>query len=253
MFHARACLALVILIGLSIAADSFAACRLLEGRITNYEGDIGGRRVRLSIAESGGALEGVYVYADDLTDRTLVPRQTGPDTIEIDELDARGRAVGRFVGRFETRDPRGGFRGSELQCEVMTGSWMHLGSAESAPFYLKMDSATVGPLSNRYRVAGALDDAIVNENAATLWNAFRDNDHETIARLLAYPFSKGFDGRMIEFRTPEQVLPYFDYLFLFPQTREGVLAVIPRHMFVNARGIHLGGVWLDSNGHVVVR
>src|SRR5688572_3763174 len=134
MLHGRVCVPLALLIGLSIATNSFAACQLMDGWIQNYEGDVGGRRVRLSIAERGGVLEGVYVYADDLTDRALAPRQTGPDSIEIDELDGSSRVVGRFVGRFENRDPRGWFRTSELQCEVITGLWRRLESAESAQF-----------------------------------------------------------------------------------------------------------------------
>jgi hypothetical protein len=251
MFNGRVHLPLALLLGLSIGNTSFAACRLMAGWIQNYEGDIGGRRVRLSIAESGGALEGVYVYADDLTDRALAPRQTDVDSIVIDELDAGGGVAARFVGRFETQDPKGKFGTSELQCEVITGSWSRLESADNKQFYLQAESATAGSLHQRYRVAGVLDDVVVNENAATLWTAFRDNDRATVARLVAYPFSKRFDGRMIEFRTPEQLLPYMDYLFQ-PEVREGVLRVIPRHMFVNWRGIYFGPFTLDTNGHVVV-
>ena len=79
-------------------------------------------------------LAGVYVYADDLTDRALAPRQTGMDAIVIDELDAGGGVAARFVGRFETQDPRGKFGTSELQCEVITGSWSRLESADTAQF-----------------------------------------------------------------------------------------------------------------------
>jgi hypothetical protein len=239
MLHGRIHFVLALLIGLTSADNALAACQLRDGWIQNYEGDIGGRRVRLSLTENAGALQGVYVYADDLTDRMLVPRQTEPDSLEIDELDASGRVVARFVGRFETRDPRGWFRTSELQCEVITGSWARLESVEATQFYLRMDSGTGGTLRNRYLVAGAPDDAIINENAAKLWAAFRDNDR--------------VDGRMIEFRTAEQFLPFFDDVFQsLPQTREDVMRDIPRHMFVNWRGVRLGPFTLNTNGHVIV-
>jgi hypothetical protein len=236
-----------------VTADSFAACDLQMDRIYNYEGDIAGRRIRLSISSDAGALAGVYVHATDLTDIVLAPRQTAADSMEIDQFDAGGDVVARFLGHFETRDPKGYFGASELQCEVMTGSWADIErSDEAQPFYLRLDSIAGGSLEQRYRVAGVLDDDIINDNAAKLWNALRENDRSAVAQLVAYPFSSLIEGQTIEIRTPEQLLAYYDHFF--PAARiESVLREIPRHMGASWRGMQLGGVLLDSNGNVVLR
>jgi hypothetical protein len=61
------------ILGSSVSPTASAACKRDEpGYVWNYDGDIGGKyRARMSLVFRGRALEGVYLYANQLRDIRL--------------------------------------------------------------------------------------------------------------------------------------------------------------------------------------
>jgi len=219
----------------------------------NYDGTIGSKyRVRMTLVFRGVDVSGVYFYASQLKDIQLSGRIINGTDIVLDEIDVTGKVVARFEGNFPEHDPRGRFGGSKLECETIIGSWHKLGTSETLPVYLSMESGTGGTLTNRYSPAGASDDSIIHRNALLFWNAIKSGDKRTVASLVIYPIKVGISGGTKQINGPKELLANYDAIFS-PRYREAIANALPYNMFVRDQGVMLGNgqVWFGPDGKVI--
>lgn len=247
---------LILLLVLLLPAGSFAVCIKSEPNwLWNYEGAIGegdGYRVRATLIFNGEQVSGLYFYASQLRDIKIQGVVKNGTDITLDELDVQDKVTARFEGRFVESDPRGKFRGSKLECEVIVGFWQKQGSADRMPIYLSMESGTAGSLTNRYINAGADDDELIHRNARRFWNYVKQGDKAGVASLVAYPVKVNLPSGMKRLRNSSELIANYDAIFS-PRYREAVSKALPRNMFVRDQGIMLGNgeVWFGPDGKVI--
>ena len=222
--------------------------------LRNYDGTIGDTsHVRMTITVNDHQIKGVYCYASQLMNITLRGRIFDGSRFVIDAFDSSERSIGRFDGEFPAKDPRGKFGDSELQCEVMVGSWYARDrSSEKLPFYLTLESETGGTLENRYSVAGAADDKLIDRNAQRFWEAVKRGDKYTVGTLVKYPITIYTKKGYKKIRNAESLIRNYDVIFT-PDYVDAISKAIPKNMFVRDQGIMLGAgeVWFGPDGKVI--
>jgi len=220
----------------------------------NYEGSIGSKyRVRMTLIFSGRNVNGVYFYANELKDIQLQGRIINGVDIILDELNAAGKAVARFEGKFlEHDDIHRRFGSNKLECEIIVGSWHKLNSNKIQSVDLSIDSGTFGTLTNRYSIAGAQDDSLIHQNALLFWNAVKRKDKRTVASLILYPIAVGISNGTKLINSPNELITNYNAIFS-PRYRKAIVNALPRNMFVRDQGVMLGNgeVWFNSNGKII--
>jgi|GEM_PF-615142 len=231
-----------------ICTSKFALSRFLN----NYTGSIDEKYpIGLTLSFAGDALDGVYYYTRQLKDIRIAGTMRNGRDVELNEFDSNGKVVAVFKGSFQRWDPRGGFSGN-LACEVITGYWRKVGSSEILPFYVRLENSTGGTLTNRYGVAGATDDSLVEKNAQTFWRGVQKGDRKTVARLIHYPINVRLDDKYQSIKDESELLKYYDKIFS-KRYKDAIAKAIPHNMFVKYSGIMLGGgeVWFGADGKVI--
>lgn len=239
---------IALLDGEPICTSEFAR----SGFLKNYTGSIHEKYpIGLTLSFAGDALEGVYYYTRHLKDIRIVGAMRNGRDVELNELDSNGKVVAVFKGSFQRWDPRGGFSGN-LACEVITGNWQKVGSSEILPFYVRLENSTGGTLTNRYGVAGATDDSLVEKNAQSFWRGVQNEDRKTVAQLIHYPIMVKLDGKYQSIKDESELLQYYDKIFS-KRYKDAIAKAIPHNMFVKYSGIMLGGgeVWFGADGKVI--
>jgi hypothetical protein len=244
-------LAGVLLLALPLPAS--AICNNPQpGWMWNYEGTLGGTlRIRMTLIFGDKDVTGVYFYASQLKDIALRGRMIDPTHVLLEELDASGATTARFEAEFPEKDPAGTFGDSELQCEVIRGTWTNAGTGTALPVYLAMEGGTAGSLDNRYAALGVQDPEILHRNAQAFWRAVKSDDRKTAAALIRYPIRIDTSSGRKRYTSAAQLLPDYDLIFT-PLFREEIAKGLPRNMFVRDAGAMLGSgqVWFGADGKV---
>jgi len=249
-------IAIAIILSLMFAISAFGDCRGDRDShlLRNYDGTIGDNaHVRMTITVNDDAIRGEYCYASQLMNISLRGRVVDGSRFVIDAFDSSGRIIGRFDGEFPTKDPRGKFGDSELQCEVMVGTWSAGGNSfEKLPFYLTLESQTGGTLEHRYSVAGAADDKLIDRTAQRFWEAVKRGDKQTVASLVKYPITIYTKKGYKKIRNAGSLIRNYDVIFT-PDYVDAISKAIPKNMFVRDQGIMLGAgeVWFGPDGKVI--
>jgi len=217
----------------------------------NYQGTIDDKYlVRMTLVLGGQLVTGRYFYVSQLRDIQIKGTIIDEREIVLDELDAEGNVTARFEGKFEDRDPKGSFNGSQLACEVIDGFWQQKGSTKRLPVYLRMESGTPGKLGGRYASIDA-DEKDIHEKAFKFWSAVKRGDRKTVATMIEYPVQVNVPGGRSELRSAKELLANYDDIFT-PRFRESIANAVPKNMFFRDQGIMLGNgeVWFRPNGKV---
>lgn len=221
-------------------------------RLMNYDGDIGGRRIRLSLVIDRGRISGLYFYGSQLRDIRLAGTLAADGGMTLNEFDAAGRQTAQFLLRFAEHDPRGSFGDGKLSCEVLVGSW-HLDAGRRTPVlvYLALGSTTAGSLAHRYGIVGVTDDALIDRAVQRFWNAVRRNDRRTVAAGVSYPVEANLGGSRQRLVDEQALLAAYDRIFT-PGYRAAIGRALPHNLFVSDQGIMLGDgeVWFNGAGLV---
>lgn len=239
---------------LALPVVAGAACTMVQpGSLWNYEGTIAGKhRVRMTLVFGEQEVTGVYYYASSLQDIRLRGRRVDATHLVLDELDAAGRTTARFETTFPVRDPGGRYGDSELQCEVIAGTWRKAGSDSGLPVYLAMEGSTSGSLAHRYGAIGVADDEVVNRGAQRFWKAVKAGDRATVAACLRYPMTVRVDGKPQRLGGPGDLLAVYDGVFT-AAFRDSIAQAMPRNLFVRDQGAMLGHgqAWFGASGKVI--
>ena len=236
----------------AMPALALAECKVNEpDSLSIYDGTIGEKyRVRMTLILAGGKVTGQYFYASQLRDIAVQGTVTRGQDIVLDELDGQGRPTARFEATFPERDPKGGYGGSPLACEVIVGSWSKVGSSEKLPVYLSMTHGTHGTLNGRYALIDG-DDELIHRRALAFQQAVRRGDKKAVAALLTYPMRVNSASGRKRVRSPAEFVARYDAIFS-SSYRDAILRAIPRAMFVRDQGVMLGDgeVWFGPDGKV---
>lgn len=221
-------------------------------RLMNYDGDIGGRRIRLSLVVDHGRIGGLYFYGSQWRDIRLAGALAADGGLTLNEFDGAGRPAAQFQLHYAEHDPRGSFGDGKLTCEVLVGSW-NLLSGRRTPVlvYLALSSTTTGSLAHRYAIAGVSDDAQIDQAVQLFWNAVRRNDRRAVAASVAYPVDANLAGSRQRIADEKGLLAVYDKIFT-PAFRAAIGRTLPHNLFVNEQGIMLGdgAVWFNAAGRV---
>ncbi len=246
-------LALAGLFLLALPLPAFAVCKNSQpGWMWNYEGTLGDTlRIRMTLIFGETDVTGVYFYASQLKDIELRGRMIDATHVLLEELDASGATTARFEAEFPEKDPKSKFGDSELQCEVIRGTWTKTGAGTALPVYLSMEGGTAGSLNNRYAALGVQDPEILHRNAQAFWRAVKSEDRKAAASLIRYPIRIDTSAGRKRYTSVAQLLPDYDLIFT-PRFREEIAKGLPRNMFVRDAGAMLGSgqVWFGADGKV---
>ncbi len=231
----------------------FAACSKSQpGWLWNYNGDIGGKyRIRMTLVFAGEEISGVYFYASQLKDIALRGRMQDATHVLLEELDGSGKVVARIEAEFPEKDPDSAFGDSELQCEVIRGSWSKTGSDTKLPIYLQMEGGTAGSIKHRYASIGVRDPETLHRNSQAFWLAVKSDDRKAAASLVRYPIRVETSAGRKRYASADELLGDYELIFT-PRFRESIAKALPRNMFVRDQGAMLGNgqVWFGADGKV---
>lgn len=224
------------------------------GTLWDFEGTLAAKlRVRMTLVFSGEQVEGVYFYANQLRDIPLKGHLSNAQNLVLDERDATGAVMARFVAHFPERDPGSTYGDSPLTCDVIVGTWQKLGGGAALPVYLTTSSAVTGSLDHRYLAAlGVNDDHLINDGATRFWRAVKADDQPVVAAQIAYPIVLNVAGRRLRLKTPAELLSHYEAIFT-EAFRATILKAMPRNLFVRDQGAMLGNgaVWFGANGKAI--
>jgi hypothetical protein len=245
--------ALLALSALVLPAASWAACTKVQpGWLWNYEGHIAGQhRIRMTLVFGPAEITGVYFYASQLKDIPLRGRLLDATRVVLEELDPAGQPRARFEAEFPQTAPESKFGSSELQCEVIRGTWRKIGAEAALPVVLEMEGGTAGSLKSRYGAIGVRDPEALHRNSHAFWRAVQREGRKAAARLIRYPILVDTAAGPRRYTSAEQLLADYDLIFT-PGFRELIAQGLPRHMFVRDQGAMLGHgqVWFGADGKV---
>jgi hypothetical protein len=206
------------------------------GWVTDYRGDLGGKEIGLAIFTSGASIENSeitnlhYFYVKHLQDISLKLKKRDGRNISFDEYDNSGKLVGTFNLRFLEHDPKKHFSGSsDLNQEVLAGSWNPANGKSHYPVYLLMqDSVESTGNGGRCYLDGQAYQQL-QEKIQKFYVAVMRDDTKTLKRDFY-------------FSIPES--PHWKKLFA---------EAVPHDLFCNYQGYMLGSgiVWFDSSGKVI--
>ena len=232
---------------------ALAACSKTQpGWMWNYEGAIADtHRIRMTLIFGASEITGVYFYASQLKDIPLRGRMIDGTRVMLEETDADGAVSARFEAEFPVKDPGGKFGDSELQCEVIRGTWSKAGNAAGLPVYLSMESGTAGTLANRYAALGVDDPEKLHRNTQAFWLAVKRDDRKAVSALIRYPIRIDTAAGRRRYAAAQNLLADYELIFT-PGFREAIASGLPRNMFVRSEGAMLGSgqVWFGADGRV---
>jgi hypothetical protein len=243
---------LPMLLVLLAALPSLAAAPVLQDPgLYDYLGDLDGKTgIGLTLHQRDGQkVSGSYYYKKYLKDIPLSGEFTGERDLVLRENDAKGQPAGTFALHFAESDPRHTRTGDALTVDVLTGKWTSADQSKSYPVYLALSTIVGAPAGQRYRVAGASDDASVERNVQAFCAAVERGDRKAVAGDLAYPVTFSLEGRRSRASSEQEFLTDYDRIFT-PKFVERIRHAIPHNMFANSQGIMIGdgAVWFDEKG-----
>jgi hypothetical protein len=240
---------------LLLAAPLFAADPLADPGLYDYSGDLDGKiLVGLTLHQRDGQrLTGSYFYKCCLKDIPLTGEFTAERDLVLSENDAQGKPAATFTLHFAEKDPRHK-RGSDapLTIDVLTGSWTSADGKKTLPVYLALAQILPGAEEGqRYRVAGAADDALIERNAQAFCRAVEKGDRQAVASAVRYPLAYSLSGKCAKVANEQEFLKNYDRIFT-PKFVSRIRASVPHNMFARDQGIMLadGAVWFDEKGRV---
>ena len=246
--------ACVLLTSRGFAADP-ASKLLSEPGLYDYAGDLGEKTViGLTLhRRDGEKVTGSYFYKKYLKDIPLNGEFTAERDLVLREDDAKGQLAGAFTLHFADKDPRHK-RGDDqpLTIDVLTGTWASADKSKTLPVYLSLTQIVAGGSGNRrYQVAGAANDAVVEEGAQKFCAAVEKGNRKAVAENLSYPVAFSVGGKRSKAANAEEFISHYDEIFT-PKFVARIKDAVPHHLFANAQGIMLadGAVWLNPQGKV---
>ena len=244
---------LIFLVAL-FALRLFAATPLLQDPgLYDYLGDRDGKTViGMTLHQRDGQkVNGSYYYKRYLKDIALTGEFTGERDLVLRENDTKGQLAGTFTLHFAESDPRHTRTGDALTVDVLAGKWTSADQSKSYSVYLALSTVVGGTAGQRYRVAGASDDALVERNVQAFCTAVKEGDRKTAAGLVSYPAMFSLDGRRSRARNEQEFLADYDQIFT-EKFVEKIRNSIPHNMFANSQGIMIGdgAVWFNEKGRV---
>lgn len=241
---------------LTLALPLLAAAPLLQDPgLYDYVGDLDGKTViGLTLqGRDGQKILGSYFYKKYLKDIPLTGEFTSDRDLVLRENDTNGKPAGTFALHFAESDPRHTKGGdTPLAVDVLIGKWTSADQSKSYPVYLALSTiVTGGSEGERYTVAGAGDDGIVEQNAQAFCAAVAKGDRKGVAIQIAYPLAFSVGGERSRAQNEREFLDDYNRIFT-PGFVERIRKGIPHNMFANAQGIMIadGAVWFDDKGHV---
>jgi hypothetical protein len=233
----------------------FAAAPLLQDPgLYHYLGDLDGKTViSMTLHQRvGDKVNGSYFYKKRLKDIPLTGEFSGERDLILRENSAKGEPVGTFTLHFAESDPRHTRTGDTLTVDVLSGKWTSVDRSKSYPVYLALSTIVSGATEGmRYRVAGAIEDASVENNAQAFCASVEKGDRKTAAGLVHYPVLFSVAGKRSRASNEEEFLSAYDRIFT-AKFVDKIRNSIPHNMFANSDGIMLGdgAVWFDEKGLV---
>lgn len=232
--------ALTLLLLLSVTPAS-AACLNWSWLASNpsyrlvYEGTLGDHPIRmmLHLDSSTGRFDGAYGYSDQPEMLSLIgsmqPKSAGTD---LDERDEKDQVTGHFTLSFFHPHPawesqENYEKENKDTCSFLTGSWQSSSGNKSFKVVLEEVGDTV--LEND-------SEREMNEGAAyKLRKAMLENDRNTFASLLQYPFHSESDRQKISvWKSPEDVIKNYDNIV--PFSHKQIRASVPHALQTSATG-----------------
>jgi len=231
----------------------FTTCHS-ERMLYTYTGSIDDKYpIGMTLVYNGLEVEGVYFYTRYLVDIKLAGCLESGRLITLRVFDANGNLSEIFHGEFPKVDPRGSYCGSgELQRDVILGTWENVKTSQSLPFYVRFAHATGGSLQNRYQIAGALDDEVVEKGAQQFLRAVAADDKARVAGMVGFPIWVNIDGQRRQLTSPDALIDQYDKVFT-PAFKTSLEQAVPHNMFNNWQGIMLrsGEIWFNDYGTVI--
>jgi len=123
------------------------------------------------------------------------------------------------------------------------------------PFYIRLDNATSYEKGqSRYAVAGANNEALIEQSAQKLRDAVKTGNVEQVASLIEFPISVLVKNKKKPLNNYTEFINNYSLIFTKP-FREAIINSVPHNMFTNANGIMLGKygeLWFNAQGKVYV-
>ncbi|MGO9481962.1 MAG: hypothetical protein ACLP05_09315 [Candidatus Kryptoniota bacterium] len=231
------------------------------GAFHDYVGNMGDSAVGFTFVDTGDVsdslvgrqLSGSYFFVDKLKDIQFSGVSKTDRSIELYQRDDKGNSVGHLIGAFPKTDPKGGFEGSTLQDEIITGTWYTGKATVGLTVYLKLESAiSRAPNGQRYSLIGVKNDSVFETEVRNFKDAVLRGDSLTVSKGIAYPIKVNIDGKTRRIRNKSAFLHDYDKI-MYPKLFDAIRKSIPHNMFVNDEGAMLGDgiVWFDATGRVI--
>ena len=109
--------------------------------------------IGMTLVFSGNFVEGVFFYGDEPDEMIIYGCLEKARDFILYGYDENGRRLVVIHGEFPEIDPLGGFNGSELEREVIIGTWVNEITLENYSIYLRLNYAVGGTLEHQYQVA----------------------------------------------------------------------------------------------------
>ena len=227
-----------------ISVSSYAGAQSLlpiqanstTGWVTDYRGDLGGKKIGLAIFTSGSSIQtseitnAHYFYVKHLRDISLKLKKRDARDISFEEYGDAGKLVGTLNLRFLEHDPKKHFSGSnDLNEEVLVGSWESADGKSHYPVYLLMeDSVASEGDGGRCDLSGSAYQQL-QEKIQKFYAAVMRNDTKTLKTDFNFSIPKSLRWKKI------------------------FAEAVPHDLFCNYQGYMLGSgiVWFDSSGKVI--
>lgn len=242
---------LMLLTGLCLPLYAAAICPSAgPNDLWIYDGTIAGKYpIRMTLQFKDDDVSGVYFYTSQLKDISLQGHGGAAREIALDELDFKKVEVAKFVAAFPAHDTKWGNGKTDLECEVISGSWQKNGADQKLPVHLTLAGITHGTLARPY--GEDIDAELVHKRALQFQNAVKTNDKNVVAASMAYPVGVTLAKRTT-IANAREFLRHYDAIFT-PAYKAKVAAGIPRNMFERNGNLMLGSgeVWFQNDGKVI--
>ncbi len=240
---------MIILTACVLGTSSRASAQLEPNFCADYLGAMGNTiAIGMTLHTDGHILNGTYFYKKDLKDIPIKGEYTSDRNVHLVEYDLSGNPRGAFSLRFVEHDSRG--PAGLLTEEVLRGKWASSDGRQSYSVFLEMqDGWPAKDCSDRYKVAGAEDQAVVERNAQAFYFAVLKGDRKKVAAYIHFPFIFNYHSHRQELSNTEEFFRYYNSIF----TENFVAKIakgIPHNMFANWQGIMIGSgeVWFGPDG-----
>lgn len=221
---------------------------------TSYFGFIDRDYVSLTLDFSGSIIHGLALIfgPSDYLQLDLAGCLESERSAKLWAYDEDGYLSAVIWVKFPEIDPNGGYQGIELERQVIVGKWQAQDSLTSHSVYFLTNEEIRGVPGHQYIVAGVVDDQKFEDSVRLFLEAVANDDRATVSARIQFPIYAWVQGELLEFRTKEEFLKYYDQIFT-QKFKARLAEAIPTNMFSNWRGIMIlrGEIWFEARGQVI--